>query len=128
MTSISTAEEWRAAIDMDGVICLTDPAVGLRADEFAKKGWPRINIDGLRFLKKHTLDDCVSRSSSISESESSYIELSASSRSIILHFPGRKLKHICCSIPSTAAYSASLHQADRNARPLRSLYEIRGQR
>lgn len=61
MTSVnlSKTEEWRAAIDTDGYICLDDSAVGLRVEEFAKKGWPRTNLEGLKFLKEHTLDDEV---------------------------------------------------------------------
>ena len=65
MTSanLSKAEAWGAAIDTDGFVYLADSAVGLQADEFAKKGWPRTNLDGLKFLKKHTIDDNVSKPS-----------------------------------------------------------------
>lgn len=55
--NLSKAERWRAAIDMNGFISLDDPAVGLRAEEFANKRWPRTSLDGLRFLKEHTSDD-----------------------------------------------------------------------
>ncbi|MCJ1231503.1 hypothetical protein MMC12_008180 [Toensbergia leucococca] len=51
------AEAQRIAIDTDGFLYLADSAVGMRAGEFGKKGWPRTNIEGLRFLKKHTVDD-----------------------------------------------------------------------
>lgn len=53
------AEAQRIAIDTDGFLYLADSAVGLRAEEFAKNGWPRTNLEGLRFLKKHTVDDEV---------------------------------------------------------------------
>ena len=53
------AEAQRIAIDTDGFLYLADSAVGMRAGEFGKKGWPRTNIEGLRFLKKHTVDDEV---------------------------------------------------------------------
>lgn len=61
MTSTSPdAETQKTAIDTDGFIYLADSAVGVRAGDFAKKGWPRTNIEGLRFLKQHTVDDEVS--------------------------------------------------------------------
>lgn len=53
-------EAQKVAIDTDGFLYLADSAVGIRAGEFAKKGWPRTNVEGLRFLKKHTVDDEVS--------------------------------------------------------------------
>lgn len=64
MTSTTSpdAEAQRIAIDTDGFLYLADSAIGIRAAEFAKKGWPRTNIEGLRFLKKHTVDDEVSQS------------------------------------------------------------------
>ena len=64
MTSTASpdAVAQRTAIDTDGFLYLADSAVGMRAGEFAKKEWPRTNIEGLRFLKKHTVDDEESQS------------------------------------------------------------------
>ena len=126
--SLSSADEWRAAIDMDGYICLTDSGVGLRAEEFAKKGWPRTNLDGLKFLKAHTLDDAVSKPFSTPLLASSHKNLSASSRSMILRFLGPRLEHTCCCIPFPAAYSASLHLTNGNVKLLRSWYGAKDQR
>lgn len=64
MTSTTSpdAEAQRTAIDTDRFLYLADSAVGMRAEEFAKTGWPCTNIEGLRFLKNHTIDDEVSQS------------------------------------------------------------------
>jgi len=62
MTLTTDAVAQRTAIDTDGLLYLADSALGMRAGEFAKKGWPRTNIEGLRFLKKHTVDDEVRQS------------------------------------------------------------------
>ena len=86
--SLSSVDEWRAAIDMDGYISLADSGVGLRAEEFAKKGWPRTNLDGLKFLKAHTVDDAR-----IVEIHGSALPGSRVGAYMLLHpFPG----HILC--------------------------------
>ena len=43
----STKEDWIKDIDADGFVFLSDPAVGLRVEEFAEHGWPRNKAEGL---------------------------------------------------------------------------------
>ncbi|KAI4159171.1 MAG: hypothetical protein LQ342_006818 [Letrouitia transgressa] len=56
-TTFPDTEAQKKAIETDGCLYLADSAVGIRVGEFAKKGWPRTNVEGLKFLKANTVDD-----------------------------------------------------------------------
>ena len=50
----------KVTINTNSFLYLANSAISMRAREFTKKGWPRKNVKGLKFLKKHTVDDEVS--------------------------------------------------------------------
>lgn len=60
MSSFTNIEQYKDAIEHDGFLFLQDTAVGKRADDFARKGYPVLSQEGLEFCKTSTFNDQVS--------------------------------------------------------------------